>query len=99
VEQWPVNMDQITAENSRSSRRRGGFWGKFLPPLFAALVCTGLIIEAIVTVMGSRANGDLMLLFVPLLGATFLSIPAGQAWWACFKMVRDQFKKLFLGSN
>jgi hypothetical protein len=93
VEQWPVIMDQTIADNSRHPRRRGGFWGHFLPPFFSALVCSGLIIEAIVTVMGGRANGDLMLLFVPLLGATFLSIPAGQTWWTCFKIIRDRSRK------
>jgi hypothetical protein len=61
-----------------------------LPPLFVALLCTGLIVEAIYTVIGGQANGDLMLLFVPILGAIFLSIPAMQAWWACFKIVRGR---------
>lgn len=73
----------------------GGSPGKrmvasLLPPLAVALLCTGLIVEAIYTVMGGRANGDLMLLFVPLLGAIFLSIPALQAWWACIKIVRGK---------
>jgi hypothetical protein len=60
----------------------------FLPPLLAALACTGLIIEAIVTVIGSRDNGDLMIMICPLLGALFFSIPAAQAWWACIKLIR-----------
>jgi len=78
-------------ENSgRNSARRGGMVASLLPPLAVAIVCTGLIVEAIYTVMGGRANGDLMLLFVPLLGAIFLSIPAMQAWWACFKIVRGR---------
>lgn len=59
-----------------------------LPPLLAALACTGLIIEAIVTVIGSRQNGDSMLMICPLLGALFFSIPAAQAWWACIKLIR-----------
>lgn len=61
---------------------------ELLPPLLAALACTGLIIEAIVTVIGSRDNGDLMIMICPLLGALFFSIPAAQAWWACIKLIR-----------
>jgi hypothetical protein len=59
-----------------------------LPPLLAALACTGLIVEAIVTVIGARDNGDLMVMICPLLGALFFCIPAGQAWWACIKLIR-----------
>jgi hypothetical protein len=59
-----------------------------LPPLLAALACTGLIIEAIVTVIGARDNGDLMVMICPILGALFFCIPAGQAWWACIKLIR-----------
>ncbi|MGA3067739.1 MAG: hypothetical protein ABSF29_12925 [Tepidisphaeraceae bacterium] len=78
------------AKPEENSPRRGGMVASLLPPLAVALVCTGLIVEAIYTVMGGRANGDLMLLFVPLLGAIFLSIPALQAWWACIKIVRGR---------
>jgi hypothetical protein len=65
---------------------RSSIW----PPLFAAVFCTGLIVEAIFTAARSRANGDMMLLFVPLLGAAFLSIWALQAWWACLKILRSR---------
>ena len=58
--------------------------------MIAAIFCTGLIIEAIFTAARSRANGDMMLLFVPLLGAAFLSIWALQAWWACVKILRGK---------
>jgi hypothetical protein len=58
------------------------------PPLVAALLCTAMIIEAIATALTGRANGDLMVLVCPILGAIFLSIPAVQAWWACIKILR-----------
>ena len=46
-------------------------------------MCTVLIAEAIVTVIHGRENGDLMVIVCPILGATFLSIPAVRAWWMC----------------
>jgi hypothetical protein len=49
--------------------------------LAVALVCTGLIIEAIVSAVEARVNGDLMVDVAPILGAIFLSVPTGQAWW------------------
>jgi hypothetical protein len=49
--------------------------------LAAAVVCTGLIVEAIITAVEARTNGDLMVDAAPILGAIFLSVPTGQAWW------------------
>jgi hypothetical protein len=60
------------------------------PPLIAALICTGLIAAAIMTAVNARANGDLMLMAVPILGATFLSIPAMDAWWSVLKILREK---------
>jgi hypothetical protein len=71
---------------SRKDSALPGIW----PPLFAAIFCTGLIVEAIFTAKRSRANGDMMLIFVPLLGAAFLAIPASQAWWMCVKILRGK---------
>jgi hypothetical protein len=81
-----MKTGQIIAAKSPISSRIG----RSLPPLVAALVCTGLILEAIFTVLRSRANGDLMLMFVPMLGATFLSIPGVQAWIAFVNMIRGK---------
>ncbi|HEX4056245.1 MAG TPA: hypothetical protein VHX86_18445 [Tepidisphaeraceae bacterium] len=58
---------------------------RVLPSLVAAILCTGLIVEAIATAMNARANGDAMVIVCPILGAVFLTIPAGQAWWALLK--------------
>jgi hypothetical protein len=84
----PMSKEARTSEGGSTPGRK--LLMSLLPPLFVALLCTGLIIEAIYTVMGGRANGDLMLLFVPILGAIFLCIPALQAWWACIKIVRGR---------
>jgi hypothetical protein len=62
--------------------------GSIAAPLLAAIICTILIAEAIHTALNSRANGDVMEIACPLLGAIFLSIPAAQAWWATIKMIR-----------
>lgn len=67
----------------------GSRWTRVLPALVGALICTGLIIEAIVTVVHGRGNGDLMVIVCPILGSIFLSIPAAQAWW----MVIQKLKK------
>jgi hypothetical protein len=83
-------MSKEAGKSERGKAPERKFWVELLPPLVVALLCTGLIVEAIYTVMGGRANGDLMLLFVPILGAIFLSIPAMQAWWACIKIVRGR---------
>ena len=56
--------------------------------LAAALVCTGLIAEAIVTAVNARANGDLMVDAAPILGAVFLAVPTGQAWWFVVRNLR-----------
>ena len=61
---------------------------RVLPALLGALVCTGLIIEAIITVAHGRENGDLMVIVCPILGATFIAIPAARAWWAVFQNLR-----------
>jgi hypothetical protein len=66
--------------NSRLSR--------VLPALLGALVCTGLIVEAIITVAHGRENGDLMVIVCPILGATFISIPAARAWWTVFQNLK-----------
>jgi hypothetical protein len=63
---------------------------RLAPPLAAALICTVVIARAIIAVVGGKANGDLMVTVCPLLGAVFLSIPAAQAWWVCFKIVRGK---------
>jgi hypothetical protein len=80
-----MSKEPLPLDQDRAPRPK---FAELLPPLVVALLCTGLIVEAIYTVMGGRANGDLMLLFVPILGAIFLSIPAMQAWWACFRFLR-----------
>ncbi|MGA2442143.1 MAG: hypothetical protein ABSH08_14405, partial [Tepidisphaeraceae bacterium] len=59
-----------------------------LPALAAAIVCTALIAEAILTAVHGRSNGDLMVSVVPILGAVFLSIPTGQAWWVVVQNLR-----------
>jgi len=61
---------------------------KILPSLGVAVVCTALIAEAIVTAVHGRANGDLMVIVCPILGATFLSIPAVQAWWMVIRNLK-----------
>jgi hypothetical protein len=58
-------------------------------PLIAAIFCTAMIVEAILTLMGGLANGDLMVMVCPLLGAIFLSVPATQAWWAVIRKLRQ----------
>jgi hypothetical protein len=60
------------------------------PALFAALFCTGLIGFAIYTAFGSQANGDLMLIVIPVLGAIFFSIPAGRAWVAFVRSLKGK---------
>jgi hypothetical protein len=70
------------------TKQQGVRLSALLPPLLAALACTGLIVEAIVTAIGSGQNGDSMIIICPLLGALFFSIPAAQAWWACIKLIR-----------
>jgi hypothetical protein len=58
---------------------------KVLPSLLVALVCTGLIAEAVVTALHGRQNGDLMVIVCPILGAVFISIPTVRAWWAVLR--------------
>jgi hypothetical protein len=60
-----------------------------LPSLAVAVICTGLIVEAIVTVFHGRANGDLLLMVCPILGVIFLSIPTAQAWWKVIGVIRS----------
>jgi Na+/citrate or Na+/malate symporter len=57
-------------------------------PLLAAVVCTVLIIDAVATALGARANGDMMVMVCPILGIIFLAIPAIQAWMACSRIWR-----------
>jgi hypothetical protein len=65
-------------------------FAQILPALAAAIVCTVLIAEAVVTAYHGRANGDLMVIVCPILGATFLSIPAVRAWWMVFSAIRGK---------
>lgn len=62
--------------------------GQLLPPLIAALLCTGLIVEGIAIALGARANGDILVIICPLLGIAFIAIPAAQAWWRCISILR-----------
>jgi hypothetical protein len=64
--------------------------GKLIPALAAAIVCTILILEALVAVINGRQNGDLMLIVCPILGATFFTIPAAQAWWMVIRILRGR---------
>ena len=61
---------------------------EMVPALAAAIVCTGLIAEAILTAVHGRSNGDLMVSVIPILGAVFLSIPTGQAWWGVIRSLK-----------
>jgi hypothetical protein len=60
-----------------------------LAPLAAALLCTAMIVEALIVIVFSRDNGDIMVVVCPILGAVFLSIPAAQAWMACYRILQD----------
>jgi hypothetical protein len=82
-------MQDVASHDEIRDQRRGSRSRlvRVLPPLAGALICSGLIVEAIVTAMGARANGDAMVMFCPILGAVFLTIPAGQAWWAVVKII------------
>jgi uncharacterized membrane protein (UPF0182 family) len=62
---------------------------EILPALAAAIVCTLLIAEAIFTAVRGRSNGDLMVSVIPILGAVFLSIPTGQAWWVVVQNLKE----------
>jgi len=64
-----------------------------LPALAAAIVCTLLIAEAILTVIHGRANGDLMVMVIPILGAIFLSIPMGWAWGSVIQRLHFPIKR------
>jgi hypothetical protein len=59
-----------------------------VPALAVAIICTALIAEAVATAVHGRANGDLMVIVCPILGATFLSIPAVRAWWFVISNIR-----------
>jgi hypothetical protein len=74
----------------KARRKEPSGRAKIWPPLTAALICTGLIAAAVATAVNARANGDLMLMAVPILGATFLSIPAMDAWWSVLKILREK---------
>jgi len=67
--------------------RRAGLTD-MLPALAAGIVCTGLIVEALFSAVHGRSNGDLLVSVIPILGAVFLSIPTGQAWWAVVQTLR-----------
>jgi hypothetical protein len=75
-------------ENGCTSGKKGSRLARILPPLAVAVGCTALIAEAIVTVVHGRENGDLMVIVCPILGATFLSIPAVRAWWIVLSAIR-----------
>ena len=67
---------------------RRALWTKMLPALVGAVVCTMLVAEAVLAAIHGRTNGDLMVSVIPILGAIFLSIPAGQAWWVVVQNLR-----------
>jgi hypothetical protein len=71
---------QVVTDGRRQSR--------LVPALAAAVIATALIIEAILTILHGRANGDLMIMVCPILGSLFLSIPAIQAWWLVLTILR-----------
>jgi len=77
-------------EDHEFGEANGSRFAQILPALTAAVVCTGLIAEAVVTVYHGRANGDLMVIVCPILGATFLSIPAVRAWWMVLSAIRGK---------
>jgi formate/nitrite transporter FocA (FNT family) len=84
-------MPNIHEDEDHGVREANGSrWTKILPALVAAIVCTILIAEAVVTAYYGRANGDLMVIVCPILGATFLSIPAARAWWMVFSTIRGK---------
>jgi hypothetical protein len=58
-----------------------------IPSLFAAVVCSALIAEAIVTVLHARSNGDMMVMVCPILGAMFMALPTARAWWKVLKFL------------
>ncbi len=79
----------VSDDKIREGRRRGDSrLLRALPPLAAAIFCMALIVEAIATSLHARANGDGMVMVCPILGAIFLTIPAGQACWAAWKTLR-----------
>jgi hypothetical protein len=79
-----MQVDYESRSRASGDRRKAGsIW----PPLVAAIFCTALIAQAIQTILTGRANGDMMVMVCPVLGAIFLAIPAVQAWMACVKMV------------
>jgi len=76
----PPSTDQLRGSGNR--RKPRSIW----PPLVAAVLCTALIVQAIRSILSGRANGDMMVMVCPALGAVFLSIPAMQAWIACIRI-------------
>jgi hypothetical protein len=80
-EETPVEAVQETRAISVKSESRAKIW----VALVVAIVTTGLIVEAVLTVLRGRANGDMMIAVCPALGAIFLSIPAMRAWWVVIR--------------
>jgi Na+/citrate or Na+/malate symporter len=80
----------ISEEDRAVSGRPASRAARIFPPLVAAVICTALIVEAIHTILGARANGDAMVMVCPALGGIFLSIPAAQAWWAFFQSIKNK---------
>lgn len=75
-------IQNIEDDNEGNSRQiKSSRPARILPSLAVAIGCTALIVEAVVTVVHGRENGDLMVIVCPILGATFLSIPTARAWW------------------
>jgi hypothetical protein len=68
------------------SPERTSIW----PSLTAAVFCTAMIIEAVFTLRGGLANGDMMVMVCPLLGAIFLGIPGSRAWWNVIRILRGK---------
>lgn len=78
------------ADEDRASGTGGSHLTRILPSLAVAIGCTILIMEAIVTVVHGRENGDLMVIVCPILGAIFLSIPTARAWWNVISVIRGK---------
>jgi hypothetical protein len=77
AEETPQETQEIPAQ----SESHGRIWVAGV----VAVVTTALIVEAVLTVLRGRANGDMMIAVCPALGAIFLSIPAVRAWWVVIR--------------
>jgi hypothetical protein len=81
-----LELEEEMPEIAAKSAPRGRMWGAVV----VAIVTTGLIVEAILTILRGRANGDMMIMVCPALGAIFLSIPAMRAWWVVAGELRQR---------